>query len=593
MSINFKQMNKFLINLISLFLISNSIFAQNEWKTNYETSNFKQTMSYDQVISFSKKLANASEMINYQVIGQSPRGVDIPLLIVDKEGITSANEAKKKNRLILLIQAAIHPGEPEGIDAGLLLIRDIIINNKNQNLLDGITLLFIPSFNVDGHKRFGKYNRINQNGPEKMGWRTNSMNLNLNRDYLKADAPEIRAWLQLFNDWLPDFFIDCHTTDGADYQYSLTYMLELFGNMPEPITNWQKQVYLPYIEENLKKEGHLIFPYVAFRKWHDPKSGLRAWISNPAFSQGYTAAQNRAGLLVETHMLKKYKIRVDATYQLIKHTLEILKKEKSKLLEMNQQMDEFVISDKFRNKEYILDFKSDGDSIMVEFKGNDYKVVKSDLTGGLWYQYTKKPKTYQLPYYNSFEIAAKTKIPVAYIIAPEWIEVIERIKAHGIKTETLKTAKTIEVESYKFNNVKFANRPFEGRQQLSDFSVKKIVETKTYPKGSIIIFTNQRNAKVIAHILEPEAPNSYLRWGFFNTIFEQKEYAETYVMEKMAREMINKDPELKKEFEKKQKNGDFFNNQWMMTNWFYSKTLYWDTNINTYPVGRITDIKEL
>ena len=241
-----------------------------------------------------------SAIIHYSSFGESPEGRELPLLIADKDKLTNPELIKKTGRAILLIQACIHAGEPDGKDAGLMLFRDFIANPEISKLLNNVTVVFIPIYSVDGHERFSAFNRINQNGPKEMGWRTNANNLNLNRDYIKAEAPETKAWLTLFNKWNPDFFIDCHVTDGADYIYPLTYGLEINGNMDSNLTNWQKNTYLPYVTNAMEKSGNPIFPYVSFREWHDIESGLESWVTPPLLSQGYTAIANCPGLLIET-----------------------------------------------------------------------------------------------------------------------------------------------------------------------------------------------------------------------------------------------------------------------------------------------------
>ena len=229
--------------LLTLFFLVQAavLIAQEDlWITHYERSNFLETANYEEVIRYSKLLDRKSPIVKYKVFGYSPQGREMPLLIIDRNENFDPESVRTSGNIVLLIEAGIHPGEADGTDAVLMLMRDIAINKKLYSLLDNITFLFIPAFNVDGLGRFGPYNRINQNGPKEMGWRATAQNLNLNRDFLKADAPEMQAWLKLFNKWLPDFFVDCHTTDGADYQYVLTYMMEIFGNMDPGLTAWQK-----------------------------------------------------------------------------------------------------------------------------------------------------------------------------------------------------------------------------------------------------------------------------------------------------------------------------------------------------------------
>lgn len=581
---------KRLILVAFILIVSKAYNQEIDWITVYEKSDFKKTHTYEQTIKYSKKLAQYSDIIKYEIFGKSARGYDLPLLILDASKIFDIKQLKQKNKAIILIQAGIHPGEPDGIDAGLMLFRDIAIHNKYPELIENTVILFIPSLNVDGHKRMSPYNRINQNGPEEMGWRTNSLYQNLNRDFLKIDSPELQAWVQLYNKWLPDFFVDCHTTDGADYQYSLTYIGEDENNLTKEQHQWQAEKINPYLTKEMEKDGHLIYPYVAFRRWHDPRSGLRRYPERPALSHGYTAYQNRPGFLIETHMLKNYKIRVDATYKALFHITKYVNDNFEHLIQINNEADKLVGSQAFRNEPYALQYRATKDSVMVEYKGIDYTVETSELTGGPWFKYNGEKKTFTLPYFNTFEPIITTELPEAYIITPEWKEVIKRSKLHGIQIEELKEDKTLKIKSYEFHNVQFAQNPFEGRHQITDFELIEIEEERTYPKGSFVIDMNQRTAKIIAQIFEPYAPDSYIRWGYFNALFEQKEYAETYVMEGKAREMLENNPELKEEFEKaKEENPEMFQHQWPMLNWFYQKTEYFDPHKNVYPVGKIME----
>ena len=585
-------MNRLL--LLILLPLSFGLKAQN-WTTWYEQSDFKQTPRYSETIDYCNRLAAASPMATMTNLGNSPQGREIPMMVIDRDGLTSPEAIRAKGRVIVLIEAGIHPGEPDGKDAMLMLLRDMLINRQHKDLLEKASILFIPVFNVDGHERFGPYNRINQNGPEEMGWRTNANNLNLNRDFMKADAPEMQHWLNMFTKWLPDFFIDIHSTDGADYQYPLTYAIETFGNLDSGLTRWLENVYEPRITKEMKNSGFPIFPYVQFRNWHDPRSGLRTGASPPMISQGYAAIQNRPGLLIETHMLKDYKTRVDATFQMVIHTLFILNHQAETLKTLVEMADRSTASPGFRAQELAVNWEtSPTDSTMIDFEGFDYKSIKSDLTGYDWFIYDNtKPLTMRLPFFNKSIPSAKIKLPQAYIIPVEWSEVIKRLKLHGVKMDTLTAEIEIKVGSYKFRDYEFRKLPNEGRQMVNT-GLEEIEETRIFPKGSAVIYTNQRTAKVIAGILEPAATGSFVEWGFFNAIFEQKEYSETYVMEKMAREMLQNNPQMRQAFEKKKKdNPEFAKSQWDMLNWFYAQTPYWDQKFLKYPVGKISEAATL
>jgi hypothetical protein len=579
--------------LISLFLIFffRSFSQETDWLTFYEKSGYNETPRYVETMAYCNRLDAASGWVAVTSFGKSPQGRSLPLVIIDKQGFTSPEQIHNSGRIILLVQACIHAGESEGKDAMLMLIRDMVINKKYAGLLDHVSIVFIPIFNVDGHERFGPYNRINQNGPKEMGWRATADNLNLNRDYLKADTPEMQAWLKMFNEWMPDFFIDTHSTDGADYQYVLTYLIEIYGNMDQKLTEWSKESFIPAMEKDMSGKNLLICPYVTFRNWTELKSGLIYRVAPPMLSQGYTAFRNRPGLLIETHMLKPYKQRVEATYECIVSSLGILSSESENLKKRIAEADQFSSSSSFRSLDFPLQFKTlENDSTMVPFLGMQYETIKSEVTGDSYNKYLQKPVTINLPSFSVNKPSMTVKLPEAYIIPAEWESVIQRLSLQGIRMVKLSEETRLKIQTYRFTNPKWQVNPYEGRHPMSNIEYQEITEERVFPAGSVIVQMDQPSSRIIVHILEPKGLGSYLYWGFFDPIFEQKEYAEEYVIEPMITKMLADDPELKKEFEEKKKSDPAFaKNPVMITNWFFMKTPYFDKRKNIYPVGKIYD----
>lgn len=575
----------FLIIMIASVL---SLQGQSQWQTFYEVSGGTETPRYDETYRYSKMLADSSSIVSMIEYGKSPQGRTQYALVLDRDGLGNPSMIRDKGRIIFLVQACIHPGEPEGKDAGLLFLRDVAIGKKNLHLLENVSVVFIPIVSVDGHERFGPYNRINQNGPKEMGWRTTPTNLNLNRDFLKGDAPEMQAWLELFNAWMPDAFMDIHTTNGADYQYVITYAVENLGNMDPGITQWLNEKFIPAIEPAMKSKGLPIFPYVSFRKWHDPRSGLRAYTSSPRYSVGYAAARNRFGILVETHMIKPYHQRVEATLELIIQTLELLNREHKTLRSATLEADRQCTSGILAAEPFPVTYKLSERSTKIDFLGFSYQVIKSDLTGNDWFIYSDTPQTFTLDWFHENLPDKSVNIPKAYVIPVEWSEVIYRLACHGIEMQILQKDTLLEVSTWKFSGVKLSAQTYEGRTRVEEISMLEVPQRVLYHAGSALILTNQQAARIIVHALEPASPESFLQWGFFNAIFEQKEYAESYVMEKMAREMIARNPALLEEF-------NAFNatvpdtpaKMWAQYNWLYSRTPYFDAMKDVYPVGII------
>ena len=579
--------------LSCIFLLACSMVSgqDNQYQTLFERTGGIETPRYLQTIEYFKNLAEGSSRISFTSFGKSAQGRDLPLVILDKDGLKSPGEIRKAGRLVLLIQACIHAGESEGKDAGMMLIRNLAMNNLYTHLLDHVSILFIPIFNVDGHERFGPFNRVNQNGPKEMGWRVAATNLNLNRDYLKADTPEMQAWLKMFNDWLPDFFIDSHTTDGADYQYVLTYLIEIYGNMEKDLTGWSDHIFIPLLEKHMSDKNMLVCPYVEFRNWTDLRSGLIIEPAPPMFSQGYTALRNRPGLLIETHMLKPYRQRVEATYECMLAVLSILESEYADLKTLIAEADAAVSSHAFRQHPFPLLFRTlENDSVMVDFKGKAYETVKSDITGKYYNRYLDKPITYRIPLFKNNKPSVTASLPEAYIIPAEWKSVIDRLALHGVKMVRLKKDETLDVTTYKFRQPKWQSNPYEGRHPLLNFEMEEIREERMFPAQSVLVLMDQPASKIIACCLEPRGNGSFLHWGFFDAIFEQREYAEGYVIEPIIAKMVAENPELKSEFSEKMTNDtSFAKNTFQITNWFYMKTPYFDQRMNIYPVGKIYD----
>ncbi|MGI8788671.1 MAG: M14 family metallopeptidase [Pyrinomonadaceae bacterium] len=569
---------------------SESTNVPKEWLTFAEQTDYRKTPRYAETVAYARKLAQASDLIEYQSFGKSGEGRDLPLLIVSSDKTFTVEAARKKGKAIILIQACIHAGESDGKDAGLALLRDIAITKTRADLLKDAVILFIPIYNVDGHENFNAYNRINQNGPDEMGFRATTAGLNLNRDYMKADAPETRAWLALWNSWKPAFFIDCHVTDGADFQYNLTYEFAHFQESPASITNWMFEHFDVNVVPKVESEGNLLTHYIEFAG-REVAGGVATFIATPRFSTGYAPLRNRAGLLIETHMLKPYKSRVRGTYDVLRYTIEEINRNKESLFEANRKADaETVERGKTydANRQFPLRLEVTDKSVPFAFKGIEYALEDSEISGTKRIIYGTKPLDLTIPKFDEAKVTAFVAPPLYYIVPPQWKDAIAVLEAHGIKFQTLTKPLTIEVESYKFSDVKFAPASFENRVTVN-FKANPIKETREFPAGSIIVPTAQEAANVAIHLLEPMSPDSFVYWGFFNTVFEQKEYAEGYVLEKLAREMLSKNANLRREFEEKLKDENFAKNPRARLNFFYERSPYYtNQRVGFYPVGRIT-----
>jgi murein tripeptide amidase MpaA len=569
---------------------SEAVNVPKDWQTFAEQTDYKKTWRYDETVAFARKLDEASDLIAYQSFGKSGEGRDLPLLIASNDKTFTVEAARKKGKAIILIQAGIHSGEIDGKDAGFALLRDIAITKTRADLLKDVVILFVPIYNVDGHENFSAFNRINQNGPDEMGFRATSANLNLNRDYMKADAPETRAFLKLWNSWKPDFFIDCHVTDGADFQYNVTYEFAHFQESSTFISDWMFEHFDGKVVPRVESEGNLLTHYVEFAG-REITGGVATFIATPRFATGYTPLRNRAGLLIETHSYKPYKSRVRGTYDVLRYTIEEINRAKASLFEANKKADAETLErgeTYDAKRQFPLRLSVTEKSTPLQFKAVEYKIEDSDISGTKRIVYGTKPMEITIPKFDEGKITASVAPPLYYIVPPQWKAAIEVLQMHGIQFQRLSKPTKVEVESYRFSDVKFAAASFEGRVTVG-FKANPTKEMREFPANSIVIPLAQEAANVAVHLLEPDSPDSFVYWGFFNAIFEQKEYGESYVLEKLAREMLAKDPNLRKEFEEKLKDETFAKNPRARLTFFYERSPYYtNQRIGVYPVGRVT-----
>lgn len=530
-----------------------------------------------------------SDNIHFTYLGLSEQNDTIAALIIFKDKANNPTEIAKQNKVTLMIQAGIHAGEPDGIDGGFMLIRSLLSNPRYMNLLNNVTIIFIPAFNVDGLKLLSPYHRINQNGPELQGWRANAHNLNLNRDYLKASSIEMKNWLKFYYYWNPDFFIDCHTTDGADYQYVMTFDMQLPSFVSTDFNNFFEHNFITYFIDEMDNNGFLSTQYVAFRDWFSPESGLTASIYSPILSHGYPLLNNKPALLLETHMLKSYKQRVMATHQALLIVLEWLSNNKNLLKNLLLNEDNYSLSMAKPNKTFPITYKLTEHQNKKILKGYEYHKAISPVTGISYYTYDNtKPMEVALDFWDSIEVKTNVVLPYGYLLGPEWEHLIEILELHQVTSYTLSEISKIKVQYYYLTKLKFDNAIFEGTfspifsYQLRDTFID-------LPRGSYFIPINQKAWKSLVYLLEPESTVGFMQMGYFNSMFERKEYGEIYVLDTLAQNMLN-DKNIADAFrEKKLKEPEFANDPWAQLMWFFDNSPWKDQRMRTIPVFKVMD----
>ncbi|GAB2923818.1 M14 family metallopeptidase [Rheinheimera gaetbuli] len=547
------------------------------WVTPAELTGLTDSPDYAATLSYISKLVDSSELLELEQFGVSAQGRSLMLVKASK---ALHKIAQNPARPLLLVQAGIHSGEIDGKDAGLMLLRDIAHGDKAA-LLANVDLLFIPVLSPDGHERRSRFNRMNQRGPVQQGWRATAQNLNLNRDYTKADAPEMQALLAVINRYQPDLYIDVHVTDGENYQYDITYGFnEPFAAVSVNSASWLSKLYRPAINAALEHAGHIPGPLVFGVDRSDFSKGISGWTASPRFSNGYGDVRHLPTILVENHSLKPYRQRVLGTYVLLEHSLKLLN-EQGKALIMARQADMNA-----RPQHMVLSYKANEQPDHIDFKGMRYEVKQSDISGASYVHWTGEPKLYpQLPLYWDNVADKDVAIPTAYWLGPEQQAVLARLKLHGIEFTALDKPQKLNLQQLSVTAYQFADKLFEGRFMLRSASFNRSNLSRTLPAGWVKVSTDQPLGRLAVALLEPTAPDSFFSWGFFPGMFERTEYFEPYAIEPLIAQMLSQQPELQQQFEQAlAKDEALRNNPRERYNWFYRQMPYYDQHYLKYPV---------
>jgi murein tripeptide amidase MpaA len=546
------------------------------WITPAEASDFNLTPDYQKTFDWLNKLSQASKLLKIISIGKSAEGREIRMVIATADAVFDQQSLARSNKPLLLIQAGIHAGEIDGKDAGMMLMRDIV-NGPKRSLLDRVNILFIPILNVDGHERISAYNRVNQRGPANMGWRTNSRNLNLNRDYAKLDTEEVRAVVGVMNDYDPDLYLDLHVTDGADYQYDITYGFT--GGYSPAIVQFLKEKLSPRIDADLTKMNHIPGPLIFATNNRDFQDGVIEYPYSARFSNNYGDVRHLPSILVENHSLKPFRQRVLGTYVFLESVIKILSEQGASLAVA-------IGEDRAaRKKEVVLTWKQSPGSETMVLKGIASERKPSAVTSGDYVVWNAKPATATVPLIRNNTPDKIVKKPKTYWVPSTHQQVIERLRTHGVKMEIITNPVEVKAKVYRITDHKFASSPFEGHISVAATGQAEN-QTQTFYPGSARIDTDQPLGDLVVQLLEPASPDSFLQWGFFMEIFNRTEYIEEYAIEPLAQKMLANDPVLRSEFEKKKKSDpNFTKNPYDVYEWFYSRSPYVDQKYLLYPVA--------
>jgi hypothetical protein len=562
------------------------IAAQDDpWITPAESSGLTDSPDYETTFAWLRKLVAASPKLKMASLGKSHEGRDLWAIIASKDGAASPAELVAGGRPTLFAQGGIHAGEIDGKDAGMMLLREMTVGGGKSELLDGANLVFVPIFNVDGHERASRWSRANQRGPVRQGWRTSARNLNLNRDYAKLDTPEMQAMVLALNEWPVDLYIDLHVTDGADYQYDVTFGWNLAHAYSPAIAGWLDSVLRPALNRDLEKMGHVPGPLIFQVDKVDPTQGIWSWTGSPRFSNGYGDARHLPTVLVENHSLKPFKRRVLGTYVLLETCMRVVAADAAKLREA-------VAADRALRRDPVPLGFTNWEKGEVVAPRRSYKAIKavwesSEISGEPYPRYTGEAYTVEVPVVETTKIPATATRTSAYWIPPTWPEVIERLRLHGVRMETIAEARKVEVEAYRVQDVRLAETAYEGHVRVEESSSRIERRTMLFPAGSVRVATDQPLGDLAILLLEPDSQDSFYRWGFFLEIFSRTEYVERYVLEPLAQQMLDQDPQLRRKFEARLKSDEEFRGDAeARLRWFYERTPYYDQRYLLYPVAR-------
>ena len=581
-------MKKIVYFISFLLLLSCNASKKNNttaFSTLFEKSEGRETPEYKDVIAYYAALADTYSEISLFSFGQTDAGEPLHLVVYNAEGIYNVNEIRDSKKNTLLINNGIHPGESDGIDASMLFLRDIVQNDSLKKTYKNTLIAIIPLYNVGGALNRNTHSRANQNGPNTYGFRGNARNFDLNRDFIKQDTKNAAAFAEIFHTVNPDVFIDNHVSNGADYQYAITHLFTQHNKLGGDLGRFLETKMRPSLEHSLQEKGIDITPYV--NVWGTtPEAGWSQFYDSPRYSTGYTTLFNTFGMMVETHMLKPYKIRVEQTYELLFSMLDFTVKNSREIKTLREN----AVAQIMANQTYPLHYKVDKKQpTTLLFKGYEASILDSKVTNGKRLFYDQSlPFTKAVNYYNNFVATKEVKLPKAYVLQQGWHRVVTRLQNNNIEFTRFKADTTLVVEVQYIKNYKTRENAYEGHYLHYNTVVEKTKKSIHFRKGDLYIPTRQNGIRYLIETLESEGVDSFFNWNFFDTILQQKEGYSGYVFEEVADNFLRENPSVKKALEEKIKTDeDFAKNPSAQLSFVYKKTLHYEKAHLMLPVFKV------
>jgi hypothetical protein len=559
----------------------------NELQTPFEKGNQNQTTTWAECIAWYEDLTRRyPRVLRFSVIGTSDAGVPIHAGVISADGEFDRAQIKREGRPVFFNNNGIHPGEPEGVDACMALVRDFCEQPERLAALGKTVFLFIPLYNVDGAYNRADTSRVNQDGPEQFGFRGNSRHLDLNRDFVKCDSLTAKVFNRFFSEWDPDVMVDTHTSNGADYSYTMTLIHTQADKLGGNLGGFLRDVMLPRMYSEMERRGWPTCPYVNPVK-DSPDQGIAEFLETARFSTGYAALHHTIGFMPETHMLKPFADRYHSMRALVETALDFTVNYGDRILELRRAAKD---EGRVRRSWPIHWAMSESNPSTVRFKGYEAKYKPSVLGGyqRLWYD-RSAPYERDIPYYNSFPADIEVPAPRAYVVPQQWREVIERLKWNGVRLQEIEHDREEEVSYYHLADVSARAHPYEGHMFHDDVRVERRRALARLRRGDFLVMLDQDNARYAVETLEPQAHDSFFRWGFFNSVLEKKEAYSDYVFEDEAERLLRAEPELAANFAAwKAANPQLVNDQAAVLDFiFHGCTRYHEPEWRRYPVFMI------
>ncbi|MBR9919777.1 MAG: hypothetical protein GYB31_02995 [Bacteroidetes bacterium] len=542
--------------------------------------------SYLETIEYYRSLSDAFRELKMVEYGQTDSGYPLHALVFSVDGDFDPKSVRESDKTVLMVNNAIHPGEPCGVDASMMLIRDLLLSDEKATILKDMVLVVIPFYNIGGGLNRGAYSRANQVGPAEHGFRGNARNYDLNRDFIKADTRNARAFAEIYQDWQPHVFIDNHTSNGADYQYTLTLIPTHPDKLQQPLAAFLEEEMLPAMYARMKEAQWEMTPYVYVR--NTPDEGIAGFLDLPRYSTGYTGLFHSIGFMPETHMLKPFEDRVWSVYHFMDQMIQYLsvnggavRNAKQLAIRQTKEADKVALN-------WTLDFDHK-DSLL--FKGYEAQQKPSAISGldRLYYDRDKPFEKY-VPFFNTYKTTLEIEKPNSYIIPQAYTGVIDRLQANGVKMYRIETDWPVDVEQYYIRDYETTDNAYEGHYLHSKVEVEKVRRIWTYRTGDYLVPMGQAADLYIVSVLEPQAPDSFFAWNFFDGILMQKEYFSSYVFEDRALELLEENSKLKEEFEAaREADATMQKSARAQLDWIYRHSPHYEQTHNLYPVGRVME----